>query len=656
MPLRKVSRLKALVRFGLTALAFCSVSCMEGTSSGTETGSAIILNGRVVDQNGKPVPKVEARLVRVGLADTTDADGRYVLVADAGLLPKASHGALDTLDFRIEGHRVAILPVGKWIDTLPDVRLIQRNISGKLLHGALLTDQDANLVLGVLRGTDIPPEHPVTAEFFYNRPANEYSGFLYFPDLGKSGTYEIAVQVYDGKGYLQGQSGTIRFNGLAGDLSIPAFEIGARSLTVSIQGEVPGSRGNPVLVRPGDTVRIEAVASPPRGATAVEYAWKVAGGEFHLSGPQWNYVIPADPVESTKPGSERLLIVRVRDDGDGEAFDTLRLDFSGLLAAVRSRPWNQIASNVEVLKRQHPAIVGAPEGGVFLLGGWSETVYHNTSDQAAARDVWYSRDSRTWVLRSDTLPASMRDPRRAVTFRDSVWVVGGNDTAAEVWCTRDGSDWIKATGKAGYPPRRIPLTAVYRNQIILIGGVDAAGNILDDVWASENGRDWRMLAPHIGLPNSLNGAIAATDSQLIVGSVSGIATTGDGRDWTGQLVDGAQYVPGGHFEPGIQGDSIPPWQHQLMISPSRLVVVEGNILQTPFSPGSFSIWDPSRKSWTSINASYAQLAFEGAFYPESPNHFRYYGGGTSGNSPGLSFRGNVWELNLHCAYSEACRP
>jgi hypothetical protein len=560
------------------------------------------------------------------------------------------------LDFRIEGRRVAILPIGKWIDTLPDVRLIQRNVSGKLLHGALLTDQDANLVLGILRGTDIPADHPVTAEFFYNRPANEYSGFLYFPDLGKSGTYEVLVQVYDGKGYLQGQSGTIRFNGLAGDLSIPAFEIGARALTVSVHGEVPGSRGNPVSVRPGDTVRIEVVASPPQGATAVEYAWKIAGGEFQSSGPQWNYAIPSDPVESTKPGSERLLIVRVRDDGGGEAFDTLALEFSGLMAAVRSRPWNQIASDVKVLKRYNHAIVAAPEGGVFLLGGWPDSVYRSNSDEAAARDVRYSRDHRTWVLRSDTLPASIRDPRRAVTFRDTVWVVGGNDTAAEVWCTRDGSVWLKATGNGGFPPRRIPLTAVYRDQIILIGGVDASGNILDDVWASGNGRDWRMLAPHIGLPNSIDGAIAATDSQLIVGSVSGIAASGDGRNWIGQLVDGARYVPGEHFGRRIEGDSIPPWQHQLGVSPRRLLVVEGNILQTPFSPGSLSIWDPSGKSWKSIHDSGAQLAIDGAFYPESPNHYRYYGGGTSGNSPGLSFKGNAWELHLHCAYSEICGP
>jgi hypothetical protein len=175
VPERTVALLTAI-------LVFLNSGCfnVDGGSSGTETGGKVSLRGRVLDKESSPVPGVVAKLTLTGLSDTTDAYGTYFLYQDS--IPNSnSMSPLDTLVFLQGGQRVAILEITKWTDTLPDIKLTQRTFSGVFAA----TDTAIKKVEAVLSGTGIPADSPVVKEFFYNKPVNEYSGFILFPKTPK---------------------------------------------------------------------------------------------------------------------------------------------------------------------------------------------------------------------------------------------------------------------------------------------------------------------------------------------------------------------------------------------------------------------------------------------------------------------------------------
>ncbi|MEO7425761.1 MAG: hypothetical protein ABI036_11280, partial [Fibrobacteria bacterium] len=86
-------------------------SCTSGTTSGTETGGKIDLQGRVVDKDNAPVSGLVARLSLTGLADTTDATGRFAILGE--IQDPAKTGILDTLIILQDSQRVASVRITK---------------------------------------------------------------------------------------------------------------------------------------------------------------------------------------------------------------------------------------------------------------------------------------------------------------------------------------------------------------------------------------------------------------------------------------------------------------------------------------------------------------------------------------------------------------
>lgn len=637
-------------------LAFTAVfqlgGCLEDAGSGTGGRTLVNLRGRVSDQGGNPIPDVEVRLSHAGTADTTDAAGHFTIAREPDSPPTSQRGLVDTLELSIRGQKVAVFPVENGNDTLPDLRLVHRGVSGKLLHGNLISAHEAGSVRAVLRGTDIPAGHPLTAEFFYNRPANEYSGFMYFPDFGKPGQYEISIEVYDDQGHLQGRSEAIRFNDQAGNITIPPFEIASRALIISVTAKGPGGEGNPVPAMWAESLHVRVTVRPPSGATVVECAWRSITGEFQASEPEWTHFTGLNSGFGLTRFEDSIL-VRVRDDGGGEAIDTLRILFSDRRLAFSKARWKVVAEEVPALNRERAAVVPAPEGGVMLLGGWGDFP-QKYADSTVVREVWYSSDNKNWSRRGDMLPAAILDPRHAVSFHDSIWVLGGNDTAAEVWCTRNGIDWVRAASDAGYPPRRIPLVVAYKDQILMIGGVDAGGKAMDDVWSSGNGRDWRMLTGSIGLSGLWeNGAVTATDSQIIVAG-DGLAVSADGRSWSVVPTHPASHAA------EVQLDSLTR-RKALCMPPAFLLSSEGRFLRTVSNlqyallPGYgvsvFTLWSPEKSLWTAVDdhckfSSNYPVNSDASFLLASPSRLLSFGGNIRGYRGGRSVYPAVMELDF----------
>ncbi|MEO7427002.1 MAG: hypothetical protein ABI036_17575, partial [Fibrobacteria bacterium] len=196
-----------------------------------------------------------------------------------------------------------------WVDTLPDIKLVQRNFSGHIdPHASVIGKVEA-----VLFGTGVPQEHPIVTEFFYNKSVEEYSGFVYFPVSGKEAAYFIYVDIFDAQGFLIGRSDTVAFNGLAGNLTIPTFSAENVKLRAIL--------GEDTLVPLGAEVVIHGSATTPPGSEVVEAAWKLGlDGAFQV-GEIGKFLFTSPLIND----SASFVIVRVKNDKGAVAYDSLEV-------------------------------------------------------------------------------------------------------------------------------------------------------------------------------------------------------------------------------------------------------------------------------------------------------------------------------------------
>lgn len=291
--------LAATMLLAVTALTACTQ-----TEPDTDTSrNSIRLTGRVVGNNNAPVAGVAVSLSRTGLTDTTDALGRYVITRRKAA-DETDDGVLDTLRYSMAGQALARVNVMQWIDTLPDIQVIQRDISG-LLDTEGLT---ATRIEGVLTGDGIDAENPVKAEFYYNPLTGNYSGFLFFPPVSSVAHYSVQINVYGAGDVLIGQSAPVPFNSFAGNITVPAFTAG---------NSVPrASAGNDTAVAPGATVNLRGTASDAFGGNITKWEWSIAGSAFaQTSGGDTSF-------SRATPGAY-VNVLRVTDDDGNTALDTM---------------------------------------------------------------------------------------------------------------------------------------------------------------------------------------------------------------------------------------------------------------------------------------------------------------------------------------------
>ncbi len=407
-------------------------SCTGGTTSGTETGGKISLQGRVVDNNG-PVQGIVARLSLTGLADTTDALGRYLITGEKSTDP-AKTGLLDTLLILQDSQRVATLGITKWVDSLPDIKLVQRGFSGILAVGGVAIGK----VEAVLFGTGVPQEHPVVTEFFYNKPAEEFSGFVYFPASGKEATYSIYVDIFDTDGFLIGRSDTLSFNGLAGNITIPKFSAENVKLRALL--------GEDTLVPPGAAVVIKGSSSTPPGSTVVEAFWKV-GLEGAFSPDTSGSVSFIGP---TVHDSSVFVVRKVKNDKGAVAFDTLEVRTGSLQdpkVSVRLIPLSGIVSRKDKITEIFHSTVFP--GAEYTLLAATE----NSAGYGLGEIAWRIGEEAELIRSPSINTATFVAPHAndsafslTVRFTDTKGSVAYDSIQIETWPLRD-PDLIAHAGK-----------------------------------------------------------------------------------------------------------------------------------------------------------------------------------------------------------------
>ncbi|HYN75800.1 MAG TPA: hypothetical protein VEV13_06345 [Candidatus Limnocylindria bacterium] len=133
-------------------------------------------------------------------------------------------------------------------------------------------------------------------------------------------------------------------------------------------------------------------------------------------------------------------------------------------------------------------------------------------------DVWKSRDGKHWKQVSAAAPWEARAGAAVVVKGGWIYLLGGEKgfTCAsagppppgppaacqpgdpaypyfnDVWRTRDGRHWQKLTTSAGWSPRPGHQCALLKRDIVCFGGFGQPTNPMD-MWASRNGRTWRLL-------------------------------------------------------------------------------------------------------------------------------------------------------------------
>ncbi|MCC6447031.1 MAG: galactose oxidase [Armatimonadetes bacterium] len=161
-------------------------------------------------------------------------------------------------------------------------------------------------------------------------------------------------------------------------------------------------------------------------------------------------------------------------------------------------------------------------GRMWILGGTRDFYRHD--DRMVLNDVWASADGRHWELVTERAGWSKRGHHQALVFDGKLWVLTGgrwapqHEATNDVWCSEDGRDWTQVTAAAPWGPRLWAATAVCRGRMWLMGGWSKEHGNYGDVWCSEDGEHWtEMSASVIWRPRHEHSAFVFQDRLWVAG-------------------------------------------------------------------------------------------------------------------------------------------
>jgi uncharacterized protein (TIGR02145 family) len=267
----------------------------------------------VVTKDGNPVPYAIAHLQKYDVYDTTDSKGEYEIAIESdgisSMLSKAADGTGDSLQILKDGQIITSLESLDYIDTLPDIVIVQRNIGGGI-DPAVTEFSKVEAI--VWNKADTIQR---VAELFYSKPTHSYSGFVYFVYARTKQEYAVYVNVYSTDSLFVGRSDTISFTSTAGDIVIPLFDP---------RNAYPVPEASAVsAVGINDTIELSGTASDKFGGRIVKWEWDAGNtGKFVETTPDSNFAVQA-PAEANE---EYECVLRVTDDDGNTATDVVTVD------------------------------------------------------------------------------------------------------------------------------------------------------------------------------------------------------------------------------------------------------------------------------------------------------------------------------------------
>ena len=135
---------------------------------------------------------------------------------------------------------------------------------------------------------------------------------------------------------------------------------------------------------------------------------------------------------------------------------------------------------------------------LWLFGG-ADGIASDITPNKFLDDIWSSTDGLHWNLVTNAAPWPAVDNPNVVVKNDTMFLLGGNGYAG-VWKSGDGINWEQLKNEAEWKPRFFYGALVYDQKMWVFGGNDTSSNhnlaAQNDVWFSENGKDWQMQVKH----------------------------------------------------------------------------------------------------------------------------------------------------------------
>ncbi len=293
----------------------CTDNSTSGTADTTSTG--IALEGKVLTQNGVGVSNVMAKIANSNFSDLTDESGRYSITVTPDSLVTAGvdiNSLSDSVQIINESNIVKSLEITNWQDTLPDVFLTQRSISGELL-GDVSSIVKIEAVLHNLTDTTTAPQ---IFNLWFNPLVSSYNSFIYFKSESIATQYSIYIRVYTAEFFVSAISPQLIFPNNAGDIVISPFDVN------NVESEIFNM--NNVVVSISDTAHLSATITE-NTSPIIKYEWDIGnmGNYVESPGPTTTFVAP----DSTR---SIVYILKIT-DADGGVFQN-----SSILTVIEDAP------------------------------------------------------------------------------------------------------------------------------------------------------------------------------------------------------------------------------------------------------------------------------------------------------------------------------
>lgn len=163
---------------------------------------------------------------------------------------------------------------------------------------------------------------------------------------------------------------------------------------------------------------------------------------------------------------------------------------------------------------------------LWILGGWFDSYKPNP------RDVWKSADGKKWEQVISEAPWIHSDLPMSITFKDKMWMMGGwyngrlegHEAGNQVWSSTDGAHWKQEKMAAAWSPRVASAVVEFKGKIWLMGGIGnyffskGKETLLNDVWYSEDGANWKLATPNAAWsPRAFHQAAVLNDKIYLFG-------------------------------------------------------------------------------------------------------------------------------------------
>ena len=161
------------------------------------------------------------------------------------------------------------------------------------------------------------------------------------------------------------------------------------------------------------------------------------------------------------------------------------------------------------------------------------------------KSVWLSGDGLTWNSQPKT-DWGTRHGMRFAFFKNKLWMTGGmqawDDFRNDVWFSDNGRDWKKAVSNAAWVPRRNHGLVVFHDKLWILGGALSSGRsdqtptqFLSDVWSSEDGMNWKLVTQNAPWADRDTPVSLVFDNKMWIiggGVRRDVWSSADGKNWT----------------------------------------------------------------------------------------------------------------------------